>query len=126
MKLLLDTHILLWWLDDDPRLTRKTRALISEPSNGVLVSQVSLWETAIKQRIGKLHVGPGEILPRLPEFGFDLLGLSNVHLLALTHLPHHHGDPFDHLLLAQAQVEQACLVSADMVLHQYGVPCIPA
>lgn len=126
MKLLLDTHVLLWWLDDDPRLSRKTRALIAATENEALVSQVSLWETAIKQRIGKLHIGPADILPRLPEFGFGLLDLANSHLLALSHLPHHHGDPFDHLLLAQAYVEKACLISSDKVLQQYGVPCIPA
>jgi PIN domain nuclease of toxin-antitoxin system len=126
MKILIDTHILLWWLDDDPKLTPRSRAVISDPANGVFVSQVSLWETAIKQRAGKLQIGPGDILPRLPEFGFDLLQLSNAHLLALENLPVLHGDPFDQLLLAQAAHEKAVLLSADRIMQRYGVPCLPA
>jgi PIN domain nuclease of toxin-antitoxin system len=126
MKILIDTHILLWWLADDPKLTPRSRAVISDPENRVLVSQVSLWETAIKQRVGKLQVGPSDIFPRLPEFGLDLLPLDNAHLLALESLPVRHGDPFDHLLLAQALHEKAVLMSADRIMQQYGVPCLPA
>lgn len=100
--------------------------MIADPGTDVLVSQVSLWETAIKQRVGKLQVGPAEILPRLPEFGFYLLHLSNAHLLALAGLAKHHGDPFDHLLLAQAGVEGAAIMTADEMLRLYGVRCIPA
>lgn len=91
-----------------------------------MVSQVSLWETAIKQRIGKMQVGPAEILPRLPEFGFNLLQISNAHLLALANLGKHHGDPFDHLLLAQALVEGASIMTADIKMPLYGIRCIPA
>lgn len=126
MRLLLDTHVLLWWLDDNPRLGRRARNLISDPDTDVLVSQVSLWETAIKQRIGKLQAGPAEILPRLPEFGFNLLHISNAHLLALAGLAKHHGDPFDHLLLAQAAIEGAAIMTEDKKLPLYGVRCIPA
>lgn len=126
MRLLLDTHVLLWWLDDDPRLGRRARNLIADPDTDVLVSQVSLWETAIKQRIGKMKVGPAEILPRLPEFGFALLEIRNDHLLALTGLGKHHGDSFDHLLLAQALVEDAAVMTSDRKLPLYGIRCIPA
>lgn len=126
MRLLLDTHVLLWWLDDDPRLGRRACNLIADPDTDVLVSQVSLWETAIKQRIGKMQVGPAEILPRLPEFGFTMLEIKNDHLLALADLGKHHGDPFDHLLLAQALVEGAAVMTSDRKLPLYGVRCIPA
>jgi PIN domain nuclease of toxin-antitoxin system len=126
VRLLLDTHILLWWLDDNARLGRKARNLIADPNSDVLVSQVSLWETAIKHRIGKLHVGPEDILPRLSEFGFTLLTISNAHLMAIARLENHHSDPFDHLLLAQALVEKAAVVTADRKLPLYGIPCVPA
>lgn len=126
MKLIIDTHIMLWWLDDDSRLSRRSRAVIAAPDNCVLVSQVSLWEIAIKQRVGKLHVGPADIFPRLTEFGFELLQLANAHLFALERLPVLHGDPFDHLLLAQAVHEEAVMMSADRIMQQYGVPCLPA
>jgi PIN domain nuclease of toxin-antitoxin system len=123
---LLDTHILLWWLDDNPRLGRRSRSLIADPDTEVMVSLVSLWETAIKQRIGKMQSGPADILPRLPELGFNLLPITEGHLLALADLGKHHGDPFDHLLLAQAVVEGAAIITADRALPLYGVRCIPA
>lgn len=126
MRLLLDTHILLWWLDDNPRLGRRACNLIANTTTEVLVSQVSLWEAAIKQRIGKMQVGPAEILPRLPEFGFNLLQITNQHLLALADLGHYHGDPFDHLLVAQALVEDAVIMTIDRKMPLYGVRCIPA
>jgi len=126
VRLLLDTHVLLWWLDDNPQLGRRSRKLIADPATDVFVSQVSIWETAIKQRIGKLQIGPAEILPRLPEFGFSLLEICNKHLLALAELAKHHGDPFDHLLLAQASVEDAAIMTSDRKLPLYGVRCIPA
>ncbi len=122
----MDTHVLLWWLDDNPKLGRRACNLIANADTEVLVSQVSLWEAAIKQRIGKMQVGPAEILPRLPEFGFNLLHISNQHLLALADMGKHHGDPFDHLLLAQASIEGAAIMTADRKLPLYGVRCIPA
>lgn len=126
MRFLLDTHVLLWWLEDNPRLGQRARAIIADSANDILVSHVSIWETAIKQRIGKLHIGPSEIFPHLPEFGFAQLPLLESHLMALASIGRFHGDPFDHLLLAQAQVERAAIISADRILQSYGIPCIPA
>lgn len=126
MRFLLDTHVLLWWLEDNPRLNQRARAIIADGANNILVSHISIWETAIKQRIGKLQIGPSDIFPRLPEFGFAELPLTESHLMALAGIGRFHGDPFDHLLLAQAQVERAAIISADRILQSYRIPCIPA
>ena len=102
MRLLLDTHTLLWWLNDDEKLGSRARGLIGDPANDVLVSAVSLWEITVKLRIGKLDADIEEILGILPGQGFQRLDISDAHLVALAGLPVHHRDPFDHLLLAQA------------------------
>lgn len=105
MRLLLDTHALLWWLNDDAKLGNHARGLIGDSENDVLVSVVSLWEITVKLRIGKLDADLEEILAILPAQGFDRLDISDAHLIALAALPLHHRDPFDHLLMAQAVVE---------------------
>jgi len=105
--LLLDTHTLPWFLRDDPRLGARARVLIADPSNRVLVSVVSCWEIAIKAGRGKMN--PSEpsrtLLEReLPANGMELLQISLGHATAVEGLPHHHRDPFDRLLIAQAIV----------------------
>ena len=115
MKLLLDTHTLLWWLSDDAPLGPRARALIEDPANTILVSIVSLWEIAVKRRIGKLDADLGEIIDAIPQEGFALLPIAPAHLVALVNLPMHHRDPFDHLLIAQAMIEDAAFVSAAFV-----------
>jgi PIN domain nuclease of toxin-antitoxin system len=121
MKLLLDTHALLWWLADDARLEPQARELIEDPGNDVLVSVVSLWEMVVKVRVGKLEADIREVADIVPREGFVLLGISTAHLLTLATLPMHHRDPFDHLLLAQAIAEDATFISEDRNTSRYPV-----
>ncbi|MBW9075041.1 MULTISPECIES: type II toxin-antitoxin system VapC family toxin [Agrobacterium] len=124
MRLLLDTHALLWWLNDDAKLGSHARGLIGDPENDVLVSVVSLWEITVKLRIGKLDADIEEILAVLPDQGFDRLEITDAHLVALAALPLHHRDPFDHLLMAQAAAEGAHFVSQDRNVALYGIPFV--
>ena len=121
MRLLLDTHALLWWLSDDLKLGGQARDLISDPANDILVSAVSLWEILVKVRAGKLVADIQEILNEMTAQGFELLDISPAHLLALAALPMHHKDPFDHLLIAQAIAEAATFLSEDGYTRQYPV-----
>ena len=120
MRLLLDTHILLWWLDDDPRLTATLRRAILDGTNEVLVSSITVAEIEIKKALGKLDV-PRELLTLLDEAGFRILPLSAAHAQQLRDLPSHHADPFDRLLIAQAIVERVPLATADARLAAYEV-----
>ena len=124
MKLLLDTHALLWWLANDARLGPDARALIADPGNNVLVSVVSPWEVVIKVRAGKLKADIRSTLALIERNGFALLPVSPEHLLALALLPVHYRDPFDHLLIAQAVAEDAAFMSADRRASQYPVQVI--
>lgn len=125
MKLLLDTHVLLWWLSDDQRLGLQVRELIADPANDVLVSTGSLWEIVVKMRIGKLDANIAEICRAVQAGGFTLTNIGLAHLPTLAELPTHHRDPFDHLLIAQAISEDAALVSADETLGRYPVRHLP-
>jgi PIN domain nuclease of toxin-antitoxin system len=118
---LLDTHVLLWWLADDARLSAPMRAAIADPANEVLVSVVSLWEMAVKSRIGKLVADMDEILSAVASGGFTRLEITDAHLRVLMGLPAHHRDPFDHLLIAQTMAEGAVFCSVDEVAGRYGV-----
>jgi PIN domain nuclease of toxin-antitoxin system len=121
VRLLLDTHALLWWVSDDARLGQFARALIADPANDVLVSFVSLWEIQVKVRAGKLLAELADILREIEAQAFTLLPIVQSHLLHLGKLPVHHRDPFDHLLIAQAIVEGATFVSEDRHVPNYGV-----
>jgi PIN domain nuclease of toxin-antitoxin system len=125
VKLLLDTHALLWGLAGDDRLGANTRDLIVDPGNQVLISIVSLWEIAVKIRVGKLEADVAEIAKAAADEGIELLGISLAHLETLKRLPFHHRDPFDHLLIAQAMTEGADFVSDDRNVGLYEVRCIP-
>ena len=124
MKLLLDTHAVIWWLGDDDRLGKRARGLIEDPENDVLVSVASLWEMAIKARIGKLEVDVASAAAAIERSGFQILALSIEHLQSLRALPMHHGDPFDHLLAAQTIAEAATLISDDRRMPSYGVTVV--
>jgi PIN domain nuclease of toxin-antitoxin system len=124
VKLLLDTHALLWWLSDDPKLGSYVRDLIADPGNDILVSAASLWEILVKVRAGKLVADIGEILAEMKAQGFTLLEIAPAHLLALAGLPMHHRDPFDHLLIAQAIAEGATFLSEDGYTPRYPVPSL--
>jgi PIN domain nuclease of toxin-antitoxin system len=121
VRLLLDTHALLWWLTDDNQLGPRARQMIEDPGNDILVSVVSLWEIVVKLRVGKLEADIGEIAATIPREGFALLDISTTHLRALARLPMHHRDPFDHLLMAQAIEEDASFISEDRNASRYPV-----
>ena len=120
MKLLLDTHVLLWWLADDRRLGAEHRALIADASNIVLVSSMTVAEIAIKTSLGKLEA-PDDLLPTLEAGGFDELAFESRHAEVLRTLPWHHRDPFDRMLIAQAIAEQLTVLTADPHFAAYGV-----
>ena len=123
MRLLLDTHTFLWFIDDSPQLSQQGKALL-EADNELWLSIASLWEITIKLRLGQLTVGmPIEVLmtEHLTRNAIDILPITVAHLIALSTLPLHHRDPFDRLLIAQAMVEQAPLVSADPAFDAYPV-----
>jgi PIN domain nuclease of toxin-antitoxin system len=122
MKLLLDTHAILWWQRDDRRLNKAARRAIAT-ADVVWVSAVSGWEVAIKMALGRLHLlEPFHDLIAADDF--TELPLSLAHTTALAELPPHHADPFDRVLVAQARVEGATIVSHDRALAPYGARMI--
>ena len=124
MKLLLDTHTFIWWDADPARLSAAALALCSDPANQLVLSVTSLWEIQIKRQLGKLDLRQplAEIVAQQRETnGVIVLPVGQAHVLALEDLPLHHRDPFDRLLVAQALVEDATLVSGDPVLQSYPV-----
>ena len=124
MRALLDTHTVLWWINDDPRLSERCRGIISNGSNEVLFSAVSAWEIAVKARRGRL-VLPGETEPYIREQvvrnRFEVLTIDLTHALRVALLPDHHKDPFDRMLIAQAQVENLTILTADPEIARYPV-----
>ena len=118
MRLLLDTHVFLWWLADDERLKSAERAAIRDPENDVYLSSASIWEIVIKEGLGRLRV------PELPSVAASRLGLQPLpitfeHAEATAGLPVLHHDPFDRVLMAQARVESLTLVSYDEAIRVY-------
>ncbi|HMO58211.1 MAG TPA: type II toxin-antitoxin system VapC family toxin [Roseiflexaceae bacterium] len=124
MRLLLDTHSFLWFVTDDPRLTTSAKQVIEDIDTELFLSMASVWEMAIKVSIGKLSLAqPIEafVLSQLVLNSISLLDIALPHALAVATLPFHHRDPFDRLLIVQAQIEGWPLVSADSMFDQYGV-----
>ena len=124
MNFLLDTHAFLWFIWDDPLLSATARDVIVEPSHRKLVSIASCWEIAIKTGLGKLDLGESSqafLSRELAINNFELLPISLEHATAVEGLPQFHRDPFDRMLVAQAQSLHCAIVSADAVLDQYGV-----
>lgn len=124
MRLLLDTHTLLWWLGDDPRLSNRAEAGISNPENQVFVSACAGYEIAYKQTLGKLPPFPESLLRLLLRGGFQFLPISIQHALAAGALRGPHRDPWDRIMMAQALAEDCHMVTADKVFSDYGVPVI--
>lgn len=122
MRILLDTHILLWALGQPAKLPAAARALLEDPGNEVLFSAASIWEIAIKAQAGRFgfSVSPAEIAAAAVESGFDELPVRAAHAAAVHELPLHHRDPFDRLLLAQAIGEPARLLTVDRALAKYS------
>lgn len=121
MRLLLDTHILLWWLADDRKLAKNARATIANPDNDVLVSSASLWEVSIKAALGRLEVELDDLEDAISRNGFRSLPISFRHAITAGRLPAIHRDPFDRMLVAQAGVEELRVVSHDRVFERYGL-----
>ncbi|HET6570521.1 MAG TPA: type II toxin-antitoxin system VapC family toxin [Solirubrobacterales bacterium] len=123
MKLLADSHVLLWHVLDDPRLGPRPTEAIEADDAEVLVSIAGLWEIAIKSALGKLDA-PDDLPGRIQELGFELLPVSAEHAWRVRSLPHHHADPFDRLMIAQAQLERLPIVTADAAFDEYDVTVI--
>jgi len=124
VSLLVDTHIVLWWLADDPTLGDDIKdRLDHEPD--VYVSIATIWEVAIKQAIGKLP-GPPGLPERIRDCGFVPLSINSEHAIAAGHLPAIHRDPFDRMLIAQARCEGLTLVTRDENCHKYDVALLSA
>ena len=119
MRCLLDTQVMLWWLLDDPRLGAESRQLLA--TKPCLVSVASIWEVAIKHRIGKLEVSPIVFRDQSIAAGADLLPVLDSHVIETAQLPLLHQDPFDRLLIAQARVEGLMAVSSDRQWVGYDV-----
>jgi len=118
VNVLLDTHICLWSLLDDPKLSSQARRLVEKAST-VFVSSASLWEVAIKHSLGKLPVGAEEVRDHLLNSGAEFLPIMPEHCLALAGLPSLHTDPFDRMLIAQALVEPLHLITHDEAMKGY-------
>jgi len=127
LKFLLDTHALLWWLFDDPKLSAAARDVIANPTHEVLVSSASAWEISTKHRLGRLPEA-GDVATRLPYYirksKFTVLPISLEHAMAAGSLPGPHKDPFDRMLIAKAQIENLTVVTSDPIFKDYAVSVI--
>jgi PIN domain nuclease of toxin-antitoxin system len=123
VKLMLDTHAALWWLSADQRFGETAAGQLTDPGSQVLLSAAVVWEVAIKRSLGKLDA-PGDFAPTLLSAGAQPLPVGLDHAAAVADLPRHHRDPFDRILIAQAAIEGAVLVTGDEVFRAYGIPVI--
>jgi len=129
MRVLLDTHTFLWWdADKKPgRLSTKVFDILSDSTNILVVSLATIWEIQIKVQLGKLTLAAplADILKQQQQTNdFELIPVNVIHILALDTLPHHHRDPFDRILVAQAKVESMPLISKDAIFTQYSIPVL--
>lgn len=127
MNLLLDTHTFLWWITDDSQLSKNARKLIGESSNNIYWSAASSWEVAIKYALGRLSLPdvPEKFLSDvLVENRIESLPIKDIHAFRAGHLPPYHRDPFDRMLIAQAQVESLALLSNDPQCNRYELTVI--
>ena len=122
MRLLLDTHVMLWTLDDSPKLSRSARQLMTEPGSECLVSAVSFWEIAIKAGLRRkdFRLDATKLIEAARAAGLKHLPFLAVHAVRVARLPRHHADPFDRALIAQALVEPLTLLTHDAALARYG------
>jgi len=124
-RVLLDTHVLLWWLADNPRLGSEARRLIGAAANSIHVSAASTWEIAIKQGLGKV-TAPDDLDSIVEREGFEKLPITLFHGQQAGQLPPLHRDPFDRMLVAQAQAEGLEIITGDLQIPRYGVHTIDA
>ena len=123
MQLLLDTHALIWWLSKDVKLSARAYKEIANPCNIVFVSAASAWEIAIKKSIKKLET-PDDLVEQINEKNFQPLAITIEQALAVEKLPMHHQDPFDRILIAQAQCLNLTIVTRDLKFNSYDVDLI--
>ncbi|MDA2930146.1 type II toxin-antitoxin system VapC family toxin [Acidobacteria bacterium AH-259-O06] len=121
MSLLLDTHVFLWWLMDDPRLPEETRRSIAEPRTAVHISAATIWEISIKAGLGKIELGKSNLAEAIESNDFLELPIKARHAWLAGRLPPHHKDPFDRMLVAQAQVEHLVIITYDRNFQLYDV-----
>jgi PIN domain nuclease of toxin-antitoxin system len=119
MRLLLDTHVYLWWLQDHPKLSKEGRARIIDASE-VYISSASIWEASIKVGIGKLEVDTNQLVTEIANSGFQELPIAAKHAAMVMRLPDIHRDPFDRILIAQALCEPLRLLTVDDILKGYS------
>ena len=123
MRILLDTHIFLWWNSDPRMVAGVLRQVIAEPDNQIYVSAASVWEIGVKRAIGKLAFTQ-RIVQSVLGHRFELLPISGDHAEHAAELPPHHTDPFDRMLIAQADLERMLLATQDAKILPYGVPTL--
>lgn len=123
MKYLLDTHVLLWWLDDHSPLSSAARHTINYERNDITVSVASLWEIAIKKNAGKL-TAPDDVLVILEQSRMEILPINAHHALAAGALPNLHPDPFDRMIVAQAMLGDLIIMTHDKMIQAYPAPCL--
>jgi len=126
VRLLLDTHALLWWLEEHPALSHVAYAAIADPETTVAVSAASLWEISTKQNLGELRPPVDDVVGSLAANRLEALAITPEHAWAAQQLPLHHRDPFDRILVAQAQLEGLTIVTRDSKIARYQVAILPA
>ena len=119
-RILLDTHTLIWWMNGSGQLGPISQQMIADEKHQVYVSAASIWEMSIKRQMGKLEA-PGDLDSVIEELGFEKLNISLFHAEQAGNLPAHHKDPFDRMLIAQAQAEGLQLISTDEHFSKYGI-----
>lgn len=124
-RLLLDTHVFIWWMSGSANLGSMAIKQISDPENKVFISAVSVWEMMIKRQLGKLEC-PDNLDSIIEELGFEQLDISAQHAVQTDHLPMHHKDPFDRMLIAQSQVDGLQIITKDERFSDYQVSLIDA
>jgi PIN domain nuclease of toxin-antitoxin system len=124
LRILLDTHAYLWWLNDDANLSISARDCIADTDSIVHISAATVWEVSVKSAAGRLDLGETDVLGAIEANGFTELPITARHAAHAAWLPRHHGDPFDRLLIAQALVEGLTLVSSDRAFAAYDVPLL--
>ena len=121
MRLLLDTHVLLWWLADDRKLSKDARTMIADADHQVLVSAASVWEVAIKAALRRIEIELDDLEDAILKSGFEPLPIGGPPAVGVGRLQNVHRDPFDRMLVAQASIEELRLVTHDRVFERYGL-----
>jgi len=126
MSYLLDTHAVIWLVEDSPKMPTAIKGIIMNPESQISISSISLWEIAIKMNIGKINLGLSldSLIDKLRNCDFDFLQIKDEYLLGLSKLPLLHKDPFDRLLISTALLEEMTIITIDENIHKYNVPCI--